>query len=413
MSRKPLEGITVLAFEIQVAGPYCTMMLADQGANVIKVERPEGGDTSRGGAPKVKNDKGETQSGYFLRFNRNKRSVTLNLKTDEGRRLFGDLAEKADVVVENFRPGLLDEMGIGYKALSSRDPSLIYACISGFGSLEGYLGPYSRRPAYDIVAQAMGGLMNTCGQADGPPTWLGVALGDIASGMNAAYAIMLALYERTRTGKGQYIDISMYDTIIGLAERSVTAYSLTNHVLQRGREPYMAPWGPFECQDGWIGLIVATEGDWAKFCSAIERPDLVGREGATSGPDRAKNMSGWLGEIINGWFRSKTKAEATSRLLAAGLPIGPVQDAKEIFDDPQVAARRLMIDVPDPVLGSVKLVGPAPKLSNSPEPLTRPAPLLGEHNAEVLAEMLGYTKNQVDRLEEEGVLSIARKETSQ
>ncbi len=164
MSRKPLDAITVLAFEIQVAGPYCTMMLADQGANVIKVERPEGGDTSRGGAPRVKNDRGETQSGYFLRFNRNKRSVTINLKTDEGRRLFADLAEKADVVVENFRPGLLDEMGIGYRALSERNPGLIYACISGFGSLEGYLGPYSKRPAYDIVAQAMGGLMNTCGQ---------------------------------------------------------------------------------------------------------------------------------------------------------------------------------------------------------------------------------------------------------
>ena len=412
MNRKPLDGVKVLAFEIQVAGPYCTMMLADQGADVIKVERPEGGDTARGGAPKVKNDKGESQSGYFLRFNRNKRSVTLNLKSDQGRQLFADLAEKSDVVVENFRPGLLDDMGIGYRALSERNPGLIYACISGFGSLEGYLGPYSKRPAYDIVAQAMGGLMNTCGQADGPPTWLGVALGDIVSGMNAAYAIMLALYERTRTGKGQYIDISMYDTIIGLAERSVSAYSLTGHVLQRGREPYMAPWGPFECQDGWIGLIVATEGDWAKFCSAIERPELVGREGATSGPDRAANMSGWLGEIINGWFLTQTKADATSKLLAAGLPIGPVQNAQEIYDDGQVAARRLMIDVPDPILGSVRLVGPAPKLSGSPEPLVRPAPLLGEHNAEVLTEILGYSREQVARLEETGVISMA-KETSQ
>jgi crotonobetainyl-CoA:carnitine CoA-transferase CaiB-like acyl-CoA transferase len=412
MSRKALDGVKVLAFEIQVAGPYCTMMLADQGADVIKIERPEGGDTARGGAPKVKNERGETQSGYFLRFNRNKRSVTLNLKHEQGRNLFADLAAKSDVVVENFRPGLLDDMGIGYKALSERNPGLIYACISGFGSMEGYLGPYSKRPAYDIVAQAMGGLMNTCGQADGPPTWLGVALGDIVSGMNAAYAITLALFERTRTGRGQYIDISMYDTIIGLAERSVTAYSLTQHVLQRGREPYMAPWGPFECQDGWIGVIVATEGDWAKFCQAIERPDLVGREGATSGPERAKNMSGWLGEIINDWFKKQTKAGATSKLLAAALPIGPVQNAQEIYDDPQIAARKLLIDVPDPVLGSVKLVGPVAKLSASPEPLTRPAPLLGEHNAEVLMEMLGYTKEQVGRLEEDGVIAMA-KETSQ
>lgn len=402
--RKPLDGIGVLSFEIQVAGPYCTMMLADQGANVIKVERPEGGDTARGGAPKIKNDKGETQSGYFLRFNRNKRSITLNLKSDRGRELFRDLARKSDVVVENFRPGLLDEMGIGYKALSELNPGLIYTCISGFGSLEGYLGPFSKRPAYDIVAQAMGGLMNTCGQADGPPTWLGVALGDIVSGMQAAYAIMLALYQRAQTGKGQYIDISMYDTIIGLAERSVTAYSLTKHVLERGRESYMAPWGPFECQDGYIGLIVATEGDWAKFCQAIERPDLVGHAGATSGPERAKNMSGWLGEIINGWFRQQTKADATKKLLAVGLPIGPVQNAQEIFDCPHVAARHLMIDVPDPILGSVKLVGPVARMSGSTEPLTNPAPLLGQHNREVLKEMLGCTDEQVTQLKADAVI---------
>ena len=406
MSRqpKPLEGIRVLSFEIQVAGPYCTMMLADQGAGVIKVERPEGGDTARAGAPIVKNENGEAQSGYFLRFNRNKRSLTLNLKSERGRQLFGELAEKSDVVVENFRPGLLDEMGIGYKALSERNPGLVYACISGFGSLEGYLGPYSKRPAYDIVAQAMGGLMNTCGQADGPPTWLGVALGDVVSGMNAAYAIMLALYQRVQTGRGQYIDISMYDTIIGLAERSVTAYSLTEQVLERGRERYMAPWGPFQCKDGYIGLIVATEGDWAKFCQAIERPDLVGREGATSGPERAKNMSGWLGELINAWFHEHTKAEASAKLLGVGLPVGPVQTAKEIFEDPHVAARRLLIDVPDPILGSVRLVGPVARMSNNPEPLVGPAPLLGQHNAEILTEVLGYTKDQVDELKGRGVL---------
>lgn len=402
--RKPLDGIKVLSFEIQVAGPYCTMMLADQGANVIKVERPEGGDTARGGAPKIKNDKGETQSGYFLRFNRNKRSVTLNLKSEKGRQIFRNLAKEVDVLVENFRPGLLDEMGLGYKALSELNPGLIYACISGFGSMEGYLGPYSKRPAYDIVAQAMGGLMNTCGQAGGPPTWLGVALGDIVSGMQAAYAIMLALYERVQTGRGQYLDIAMYDTIIDLAERSVTAYSLTQHVLERGREPYMAPWGPFQCQDGWIAVIVATEGDWAKFCQAMGRPDLVGYEGATSGPERARNMGGWLGDLIVEWFYTQTKAEATAKLLAVGLPIGPVQNAQEIYNCPHVAARQLLIDVPDPILGSVKLVGPAIKMSGNPQPVAKPAPLLGQHNAEVLSELLGYSVDEVAKLKEDSVI---------
>ena len=401
---RPLNGIRVLAFEIQVAGPYCTMMLADQGASVIKVERPEGGDTARGGAPKIKNDQGQTQSGYFLRFNRNKRSLALNLKSDQGRQIFRELAQKSDVVVENFRPGLLDEMGIGYKQLSATNPGLIYACISGFGSMEGYMGPYSKRPAYDIIAQAMGGLMNTCGQADSPPTWLGVALGDIVSGMQAAYAIMLALYQRAQTGRGQYIDISMHDTIIGLAERSITAYSLTGQVLQRGREPFMAPWGPFQCQDGFVGLLVATEGDWAKFCQAIGRPDLVGKEGTTSGPERAKNMGGWLGDIINGWFRQQTKADATSKLLAAAVPVGPVQNAEEIFHDPHVAVRKLLLEVPDPILGKVKLVGPVAKMSGSPEPLACPAPLLGQHSAQIVSEVLGYTEDQVSQLKKDGII---------
>jgi crotonobetainyl-CoA:carnitine CoA-transferase CaiB-like acyl-CoA transferase len=159
----------------------------------------------------------------------------------------------------------------------------------------------------------MGGLMHTCGQAGGPPTWLGVALGDIASGMTAAYAVMLALFERVTTGLGQYIDVSMYDTIIGLAERSVTAYSLTDTVLERGRERYMAPWGPFECRDGWVALIVATERDWSRFCEAIDRPDLVGHEGAMSGPERASSMAGWLGETIAAWFAERTKADAVGR----------------------------------------------------------------------------------------------------
>jgi crotonobetainyl-CoA:carnitine CoA-transferase CaiB-like acyl-CoA transferase len=401
---KPLAGINVLSFEIQVAGPYCSMMLADQGASVIKVEQPGSGDTARAGAPRIRNDAGEEQSGYFLRFNRNKRSLTLNLKSEAGRQIFRDLAVTSDVLIENFRPGLLTEMGLGYEDLSRDNPGLVYASITGFGSMAGHAGPYSKRPAYDIVAQAMGGLMTTCGQAGGPPTWLGVALGDIASGMNAAYAIMLALFQRGQTGLGQYIDVSMYDTIIGLAERSVTAYSLTDTVLERGRELYMAPWGPFECSDGWVALIVATERDWGRFCEAIGRPDLETRDGATSGPLRAGNMSGWLGEIIAAWFRARTKAAAAEKLLAVGLPVGPVQNAQEIFADPHVQARHLLIDVPDPVLGSVRLVGPPFKLSASPDPLTRPAPRLGEHNAEVLRERLGYSDQRVSELQAEGAL---------
>ncbi len=401
---KPLDGVRVLSFETHIAGPYCTMMLADQGADVIKVEQPRSGDPARSLAPKIKNEQGDEQSGYFLRFNTGKRSLTLDLKTEQGRQIFRDMSMKSDVVVENFRPGLLDEMGLGYDTLSADHPALVYASITGFGSLEGYRGPYSDRPAYDIVAQAMGGLMHTCGQADGPPTWIGIAIGDIAAAMNAAYAIVLALYERERTGRGQYIDVSMYDTIVALSERSLTAYSLTGHVLERGREPYLAPWGPFECSDGWVALLVATERDWARFCQVIGRPDLVTADGAASGPERAKNMSGWLGRIITEWFRGQTKKEAVEKLLEAGLPVGPVQDAKEIFECPHVAARKQLIDVPDPVLGPVKLVGPPFKMSGSPEYVRAPAPRLGEHTAEILRDWLGYTDEKVARLREEGVI---------
>lgn len=400
---RPLDGINVLSFEIQVAGPYCTMMLADQGANVMKVERPVEGDSARGGAPLVSNTAGERQSGYFLRFNRNKQSLTLDLKQDEGREVFRRLAAAADVLVENFRPGLLDELGLGYEPLSSANPRLVYASITGFGSLTEDQGPYSRRPAYDIVAQAMGGLMNTCGQAGGPPTWLGVALGDIVSGMNAAYAIILALLDRTQTGRGRFIDISMYDAMVALAERSITAYSLTGHVLERGVEPFMAPWGPFETQDGWVALIVATERDWRKFCEAIERPELLDVDGTRSGPERAMSMTGWLGDEIRAWFAGRTTAAVMERLLAAGLPVGPVQDARQVFECPQVEARRLLVDVPDPVLGSVRLVGSPIRMSQSPAARVEPAPGLGEHTDSILRHA-GYRDDEISRLRAEGVV---------
>lgn len=402
---KPLDGIKVLSFEIQVAGPYCSMMLADQGAEVIKVERPGSGDTARGGAPIVTNDQGERQSGYFLRFNRNKRSLTLDVKDERGREIFRELAADADVVVENFRPGLLDSLGLGYADLSATNPGLVYATISGFGSMEGFTGPYSARPAYDIVAQAMGGLMHTAGQAGGPPTWLGVALGDIVSGMNAAHAITLALFQRTRTGQGQYLDISMYDSMVALAERSVSAYSLAGDVLERGRELYMAPWGPFACSDGWVALIVATERDWGRFCEAIERPDLVGQEGVTtSGPERARHMDGELGRAIEAWFAAHTRQEASDKLLAAGLPVGAVQTAEDIFSCPHLAERELLIDVPDPILGEVRLVGPPVKMSGSTTPITNAAPLLGEHAEDILAGQLGRSPDEIAALRADGVI---------
>ena len=402
----PLAGIRVLSNEVQVAGPYCSMTLADRGADVIKIERPKYGDAAREGAPILKNEAGERVSGYFMRFNRNKRSLTLNLKEEKAREIYKALAAQSDVVIDNLRPGAMDSLGLGYADLEPSNPGLIYVSISGFGTMPELEGIYGGRPAYDIVAQAMGGLMYTCGQEGGPPTWLGLALGDIYSAALSIQGILLALIERGRTGKGQYLDISMYDAIISLAERSVTAYSLTGHVLERGIEPFIAPWGPFQTQDGWIALIVPTERDWSRFCEAVGRPDLVGMAGETdSGPARARNMrDGFLKPIVEGWVAGLTTEEVVEQLLAQGLPVGPVQNSQDIFNCPHVAARRSLLEVDDPVAGKVKLVGPPIKMSSQMEPPARPAPRLGEHNAEILQELLGYTPEQVREVLDAGVL---------
>jgi crotonobetainyl-CoA:carnitine CoA-transferase CaiB-like acyl-CoA transferase len=380
--------------------------LGDRGADVIKIERPGSGDPAREGAPVLENEAGEQVSGYFMRFNRNKRSLTLNLKDPRGQQIYKDLAKRSDVVIDNLRPGIMEKLGLGYKDLKALNPGLIYVSISGFGTMPELKGVYGGRPAYDIVAQAMGGLMNTCGQEGGPPTWLGIALGDLYSAALAVQGIMFALYERTRTGEGQYLDISMYDAIVSLAERSVTAYSLTGHVLERGIEPFIAPWGPFATKDGWIALIVATERDWSRFCEAMGRPDLVGMESETdSGPARAKNMrDGFLKPIVEGWIANQTTDRVVESLLEQGLPVGPVQNAKDIFDCPHVEARKALIEVEDPVAGEVKLVGPAIKMSNQMTPLVQPAPRLGEHNEDILRGLLGYSKEQVTELSEQGVL---------
>jgi CoA:oxalate CoA-transferase len=401
----PLAGIRVLSNEVQVAGPYCSMTLADRGADVIKVERPKYGDSAREGAPVLKNEAGERVSGYFMRFNRNKRSLTLNLKDPRAAQIYKDLAARSDVVIDNLRPGAMDALGLGYQDLQPLNPGLIYVSISGFGTLPEYEGVYAGRPAYDIVSQAMGGLMFTCGQEGGPPTWLGVALGDLYSAALSVQGILFALYERTRTGLGQYLDISMYDAIVSLAERSVTAYSLTGHVLERGIEPFIAPWGPFQTRDGWIALIVPTERDWSRFCEAIGRPDLVGMKGETdSGPARARNMrDGFLKPIVEGWIAAHSTQEVVDTLLAQGLPVGPVQNAQEIFDCPHLAARQMMLEVDDPVAGKVKLVGPPIKMSGQPAPIAWPAPRLGEHNVEILGE-LGYSDEQVRELAAAGVV---------
>ena len=403
-TQKPLNGVRVIGVEQQVAGPYCTMMLAQQGAEVIKIERPGVGDSSREMAPILSNDKGEKSSGYFMRFNLNKRSLTLDITKPEGQGVFKRLVAESDVVVENFRPGLMKDNGLDYPVLKAINPRLIYASISGFGTLPDYAGPFSGRPAYDIVSQAMGGLMHTCGFEDRPPAWLGIALGDIYSGVMAAYGVTLALIDRQKTGEGQYLDISMYDNMASLAERYVTAYSLTGNVASRGREQYIAPWGPFPVSDGHIALIIATERDWGKFCEAIGHPELVGHPQCRSGPLRAANMDTLIRPIVEEWLLDKSKDEACAVFLSRGLPAGPVQDAREVFDCPHLKQRDLFVETDDPVVGRVRLVGSPLKLSGSPAQMNAPAPRLGEHTSDILQGILQLSAAEIGRLAEEKIV---------
>ncbi|HHV78265.1 MAG TPA: CoA transferase [Firmicutes bacterium] len=399
-----LEGVRVIGFEQQVAAPYCTMMLADAGAEVIKVERPGIGDPAREMAPILKGADGNRTSGYFLRFNRNKKSVTVDIQKEEGKALFKDMVAKADILVENFRPGVMEENGLGYDVLKGINPGLIYVAISGFGRLPKYRGVYSDRPAYDIVAQAMGGLMHLAGEKDGPPTWLGTAVGDIVTGMIAAYACLLGLIKKARTGKGEFIDIAMYDCMVALGERAISIYSLTGQILSRGRETLIAPWGPFKAKDGWIALMVPTESMWARFCKAIGREDLLQNPELSSGPGRAKHKDDILLPVINEWLKDKTREEAVSILLEKGLPAGPVQNAEDIFNCPHIKARELMVEVPDPVIGSAKLVGSPVKFSEVELDAPSAAPRLGEHTEEVLKEVLGYDADRIRSLKDAKVI---------
>lgn len=400
---KPLEGIRVLGFENQVAGPYCTMMLAEQGAEVIKIETPGTGDSAREMGPIVKNAKGEKQSGYFLRFNRNKKGITLDIRKDKGKEIFKELVKNSDVVVENFRPGLMEKSGLGYDVLKEINPKLIYAGISGFGQMKGYEGPFKDRTAFDMVVQSMGGLMNNVGEENGSPQWLGIALGDIYSGVMASYGITLALITRGITGKGQYIDVSMYDNIISLNERALTFYSLTGGILTRGRDKLVYPIGPFKVKDGYIAMIIPIESIWQRLCKVLGREDLGTNEKYNSGPKRAANIDD-LQPVIENWLKDKTKAEAESLLLKEGVPVGQVQNAKDIFECTHAKARNMFVEMDDPILGSIKMVNMPLKMSDVTQTKPKPAPLLGQHNEDVYGSLLKYGKSDLEKLKSEGVI---------
>jgi CoA:oxalate CoA-transferase len=392
----PLENIKVIDLSRVLAGPYGTMVLADLGADVLKIEMPKTGDDSRAFGPYVNNE-----SAYFMSLNRNKKSLTLNLKKEEGKKILKDLLKDADVIVENYRPGTMEKLGLGYDVLKEINPKLIYAASSGFG----HTGPYSKRPAYDGVIQAMGGIMSITGPKGGEPTRVGPSVADIFSGLFTAIGILAAVNERRETGKGTKVDVSMLDCQVGILENALARYFATGVAPKPAGNKHtsIVPFEPFDTSDGQIVIAAGNDNLWAKFCKAMGTEELIDDERFKTNPLRNKNYDA-LKPLIDEKIKEKTTEEWKKILLDAGVPSGPINNMEMLVKDEQVLARNMIQEVEHPVAGKQHLPGIPIKMDGVSDKIRFPAPVLGQHNEEVLAERLGYSKEEIEKFKEEGVL---------
>jgi crotonobetainyl-CoA:carnitine CoA-transferase CaiB-like acyl-CoA transferase len=394
----PLHGTTVLDFTRVLSGPYCTMALGDLGARVIKLEHPGRGDDTRRWGPPFLGD----ESAYFLSVNRNKESVAIDFKAPGGREVVERLLATADVVVENFRPGTLDALGLDAASVRARYPKIVYCSISGYGQT----GPRREEPGYDAVMQAEGGLMSITGAADGPPYRLGVAIVDIVSGMFAAQGVLAALVARGRTGEGQVVDIGMFDATTALLTYQAGNYFTTGEAPGRlgNRHPTIAPYETFATMDGDLALAVGNDALWQTFCRVAELPDLAADSRFETNALRLANYDALKPRLAT-VFATKPRAVWASLLLEAGVPCGAVRSLDEVFQDPQTAAREMMLSVPHATLGAVRVTGVPVKLSGTPGSVRTGPPTLGQHTAAVLTE-LGYDAAAIDALHASGAVRL-------
>lgn len=394
---KALEGIRVLDLTRALAGPFCTLMLGDNGADVIKVEIPgTGDDTRKWGPPFI----GE-ESAYYLSINRNKRSLTLNLQDAQAKEVFMKLAKDTDVVVENFTPGVMGRFGLDYDAVKAVNPKVVYCSISGFGQD----GPYRNRPAYDQIMQGVGGLMSITGEPDGEPQKIGIAVTDIGAGMWSAFAIMAALHYREKSGEGQYIDISMLDAQVAWLTYQAAFFFANGEAPKRmgAAHPTLVPYQAFMCNDGkYINVAVGSERIWERFCKGMGREDLKDHPDYATNSVRVNNR-GAIVSMLQEIFLTRPVAEWVEDLQAANVPCGPINDLADVFADPQVLARNMYLEMPHPTLGSIKQTGLPIKFSLTPGGLDRHPPLLGEHNQEIL-QSLGYSDADVQSLKDRSVI---------
>lgn len=395
---RPLDGTTILDLTWILSGPFASMVLSDLGAEVIKVERPPNGDISRTTGPYQNGF-----SSYYFSVNRGKKSTAIDLRRPEGRELFLRLAEKVDVVMENFTPGTMDRLGLGWEALSARNPRLIMASTSGFGQT----GPYRERPALDIIVQAMGGVMSITGEPGGRPVRPGVSYGDVVAGLYTAIGILAALQERTRSGEGQYVDISMLDCQVSVLENAISRYFVSGEVPSPigTRHPSATPFQAFPTADGYVvvALGFGVVDQWTLLCSLLETPELIDDPRFNSGPKRTLNHAA-LEPLLEAAFRRRTTDEWLGMLLEAEIPCGPIQTIDQVVKDPQVQHRGMIREITHPTAGTIPIANTPFRMSRSESGIKGRAADFGEHTEEVLGGLLGLDASEIAGLVERGVV---------
>ena len=392
-----LENVRILDLTRVLSGPFCTAMLADMGAHVIKVEHPKGGDGAREPSAAINGE-----SLYFMSLNRGKKGIALNLKDEKGIKILKSLVEKSDVIVENFRPGVMEKLGLAYEDLKKINPEIIYASISGFGQDS----PLKNLPAFDMVAQAMGGIMSVNGDAGAPPTRVGVSIGDTSTALYTAFAIVTALYNREKTGKGQAIDVSMVDSVFSLLEMSLFKYlGDDGEVSGRigSRHPTSYPYDVFEAKDGYFTISTFDNTGFSRLCTAMEKKTLLTDERFLTDTIRGKNDAD-LKEIIHTWSKALTVDQVLETLEKNSVPSSPIYDIGQIAESDHIKEREMLVDVEHPVAGKTRLPALPIKFSNTPAKIQGPSPLLGEHTKEVLKQILELDEEAIKDLEAKKVI---------
>ena len=389
---QPLQGIRVLDLSRVLAGPYCTMVLGDLGADVIKVEPPEGDETRGWGPPFA-----EGESAYYLCVNRNKRGIVINLKTDEGKKILRDLALQSDVLVENFRPGTLEKFGLDFATLHELNPKLIYCSITGFGQT----GSIRDKPGYDFMIQALGGLMSITGEPEGEPMKTGVAVVDLFAGQNAIIAILAALQARTLTGRGQHLDISLFDSQLGWLANVASNYLISGNLPKRygNAHPNIVPYQSFQASDGWFAIAVGNDKQFEALCKVIGKLELASDPRFAKNSGRVENREEII-PLLASIFKTASVSEWLTKLDEAQIPCGPIQNFEQVFSMPTVKEHEMLVKMNHPTIGELPLVGSPLKMSDTPVEYRLPPPLMGEHTEDVIMDLLGYSSEQITELRE-------------